>query len=49
MAECGRIRRVRVTCPAPRRHTAKMTESDRESIATLAGPNIYILLQCGRI
>ena len=34
---------VFVTCPAPRRHTAKKTESDRESIATLAGPNMYTL------
>jgi hypothetical protein len=33
-----------ITCPAPRRHTAKKTESDRESIATLAGPNIYTLI-----
>ena len=30
-----------ITCPAPRRHKAKKTESDRESTATLAGPNIY--------
>ena len=32
-----------VTCPAPRRHTAKRTKSDRESIATLEGPNICTL------
>jgi hypothetical protein len=35
---------VVVTCPAPRRHTAKKTESDCESIATLAGPNICTLI-----
>jgi hypothetical protein len=35
---------VFVTCPALRCYAAKKTESDRESIATLAGPNIYTLI-----
>ena len=29
-----------VTCPAPRHHTAKKTDSARESIATVAESNI---------
>ena len=29
--------------PAPRRHTAKKTDSTRDHIATVAGSNIYVL------
>ena len=32
-----------VTCPAPRRHTAKKTESACELVASAAGSNIYTL------
>ena len=32
-----------ITCPAPRCHTAKKTDSTRDYIATVAGSNMYTL------
>ena len=36
-------RKLNVMYPAPRRYTAKKTNSTRESIAIVAGSNIYTL------